>query len=154
MTALPQISMEFAIPFLFVLAVVFGILRTARVFSGNTAVQMIIAFVIAFFSATYQPFTSLLFQYLPTITWFFIAMFFLVFVLEIAGIRGKRGENRKNLIIYGMLLLLLFSIVADRAEAIPTFSYISTNDLILAVGIIFIIAIFWNAYGIEERPKQ
>jgi len=154
MPLIPELTMQFVIPFMFVLAIVFGILRIGKVFSGNTAVEMIIAIVIAFFSATYQPFITILFQFLPTITWFFIAMFFILFILEITGVRGKRGENKKNVMIYGILLLLLFSIVASRSDIIPTFSYISTDDLILTIGIIFIIAIFYNAYNIQEDKQK
>lgn len=150
---------QFLIPFLFVLAVVFGVLRIGKVFKGNPAVEMVIALVIAFFAASYQPFTSVLFQYLPSITWFFIAMFFLVFILEIFGIRKpkEKEEHEKNLIIYGILLLILFSIGVSRLEGlavqIPLIG--GGENIALLIGLIFIIGIFWYAYGIKaEAPQQ
>ncbi len=152
----------FLIPFLFVMAVVFGVLRIANVFKGNPAVEMIIALVIAFFAATYQPFTSVLLSYLPGITWFFVAMFFLVFVLEIFGIRGKKAADKesaeKNMIIYGILLLLLFSIGVSGLQGLPVQLPLigGGENIALLVGIIFIIGIFWYAYNIQtpQQPQQ
>ncbi|MFZ3077552.1 MAG: hypothetical protein WA139_03795 [Candidatus Aenigmatarchaeota archaeon] len=145
----PSIDANFIIPFLFVLAVVFGVLRISKAFKGNAAVEVIISLVIAFFSATYSPFTSMLFNILPSITMFFIAMFFIVFVLEIVGVRGNRGGNYvTNLIIYGILILVLFTIVASHSELIPNLGIISPDDLVLGVGLIFVISIFWAAFKI------
>ena len=158
---LPNLDTNFIIPFLFVLAVVFGVLRISKAFKGNAAVEVIISLVIAFFSATFPPFTATLFNILPSITMFFIAMFFLVFILEIIGVRGKgRGEPVTNIIIYGILILVLFTIVASHSELIPNLGIISQDDLVLGVGLIFVIAIFWAAFKIgagkggEEKGKQ
>lgn len=151
-------QMGFLLPFLFVLAVVFGVLRIANVFKGNPAVEMVIALVIAFFAATYQPFASMLLAYLPSITWFFVAMFFLVFVLQILGIRGKSAGEKpeQSLIIYGILLLLLFSIGVSTLKGLPTLPLIGGGEnLALLVGLILIVGIFWYAYGIKpEEQKQ
>lgn len=154
-------DMNFFIPFMFVLAIVFGILRIAKVFQGNAAVEMIISIAIAFFSATYSPFTTILFQYLPSITWFFIAMFFIVFVLEILGIRKgtrKPEEAQANSIIYGVLLLLLFTIGISGLEGLPIqIPFIGGGENIaLLIGIIFIIGIFWYAYKMpsQQAPQQ
>lgn len=152
---LPNLDTNFIIPFLFVLAVVFGVLRISKAFKGNAAVEVIISLVIAFFSATYSPFTSMLFGILPSITLFFIAMFFIVFILEIVGVRGKgRGEPVTNIIIYGILILVLFTIVASHSDLIPNLGIISQDDLVLGVGLIFVIAIFFSAYRIEPEEKK
>ncbi len=145
----PGLDANFVIPFLFVLAVVFGVLRISKAFKGNAAVEVIISLVIAFFSATFPPFTATLFNILPSIAMFFIAMFFIVFVLEIVGVRGKgRGEPVTNMIIYGILILVLFTIVANNSNLIPNLGIISPDDLVLGVGLIFVISIFWAAYKI------
>lgn len=152
---LPNLDTNFIIPLLFVLAVVFGVLRISKAFKGNAAVEVIISLVIAFFAATFQPFTSMLFSILPSITMFFIAMFFIVFVLEIVGVRGKKaGDNVMNLIIYGILILILFVIVANHSNLIPNLGIISQDDLVLGIGLIFIISIFIAAYKIEPEEKK
>lgn len=146
----PGLDANFVIPFLFVLAVVFGVLRISKAFRGNAAVEVIISLVIAFFAATYSPFTSMLFSILPTVTMFFIAMFFIVFVLEIVGVRGRRGgDYLSNILIYGILILILFTIVANHSNLIPNLGIISPEDLALGIGIILILSIFWAAFKIQ-----
>ncbi len=146
-----QLSEEFLIPFLFTLAIVFGALRYARIFGNNVAVQMIIALVIAYFASTYEPFVSTLYAYLPNITWFFIAMFFIAFVMEIFGL--GRSKNKKdhelNMYIYGALLLLLMSIGISQIEGLgisqlPLIG--APENLVLLLGIVFISGIFYFAY--------
>ncbi len=144
----PGLDANFVIPFLFVLAVVFGVLRISKAFRGNAAVEVIISLVIAFFAATFPPFTSVLFSILPTITMFFIAMFFIVFVLEIIGVRGRPSDRPENIIFYGILLLILFVILANHSNLIPNLGIISTSDLALGVGLVFILSIFWAAFKI------
>ncbi len=144
-----ELTEEFLIPFLFTLAIVFGALRYARIFGDNVAVQMIIALVIAYFASTYEPFVSTLYAYLPNITWFFVAMFFIAFLMEVFGLGKKeKGEPEINLYISGMLLLILITIgitqIQNFSHEIPLFG--STENLALLLGIIFILGIFYFAY--------
>lgn len=150
---------QFMISFLFVLAIVFGMLRIAKVFKGNVGVELILSIVIAYFSATYEPFTTVLWQYLPNITWFFIAMFFFIFIMEAFGLRkkpGEKGDYMKNMMIYAVLLLVLFSIGFVLLQAYPiSLPFIGGGEnLILALGIIFIVAIFWSAYNISGAQQK
>jgi len=73
-----DLSMQFMIPFLFILAIIFGVLQLASPIK-NKAANLIIALAISFFAASYGPFMTILWSYLPSITWFFIVMFFIVF---------------------------------------------------------------------------
>ncbi|MDD5416536.1 MAG: hypothetical protein PHU12_01015, partial [Candidatus Aenigmarchaeota archaeon] len=73
-----DITTQFLISFLFILAIVFGVLEKASPIK-NKAANLIIALAISAFSASYTPFMSVLWSYLPSVTWFFIVMFFLVF---------------------------------------------------------------------------
>ena len=148
------IGQEFLIPFLFTLAIIFGALRYARVFGNNTAVQMIIALVLAYFASTYEPFVSTLYAYFPGITWFFIAMFFIAFIMEIFGL-GKRAQQKDhelNMFIYGILLLVLLTIGISQAQAFGIYELPligSLENLAVLLGIIFIIGIFYFAYKSE-----
>ncbi len=142
-------NQSFLIPFLFVLAIVFGILELANIF-GNRAVNMIIAIVIAFFSATYQPFTSLLFQYLPTITWFFIAMFFIAFSLEIIGL-GKRKsikEESMKMIILGVVLIVFITIGVNY---IPDINFLGTQNLLIIIALFLMFMLFSAAHKIPAE---
>lgn len=149
---------EFLIPFLFTLAIIFGSLRYAKIFGNNSAVQMIIAIVLAYFASTYEPFVSTLYAYFPSITWFFIAMFFIVFVLEVFGLR--KGTDKKdhelNMVIYGVLLLLLMTIGISQARAFGIYEipFIGNlENLAVLLGIIFILGIFYFAYKAGENKQ-
>ena len=103
-------SSGFAIPFLFVLALVFGVLELANPMK-NRAVNVIVAVAISFFAASYTPFTNMLWNYLPSITWFFIVMFLIVFVLEAFGLRKReKADYFQTMVVQGVVLLLLFTV--------------------------------------------
>lgn len=154
---LPMLDTQFLIPFLFMLAIVFGALRVSGLFKGNPGVNLLISFVLALFSATYAPFTTFLWTYLPDITWFFIAMFFLLFILEIFGIRrpGKKSEYMTDMIIYAILLLILFSVGFLILQTYPiSIPFIGGGEnAILLVGVILILGIFWAAYKTPAQAK-
>lgn len=145
------IEEEFLIPFLFTLAIIFGSLRYAKIFGNNTAVQMIIALVLAYFASTYEPFVSTLYTYFPSITWFFVAMFFIAFIMEIFGLGKKSAQkdHELNMFIYGILLLVLLTIGISQAQSLGIYEIPiigSLENLAVLLGIIFIIGIFYFAY--------
>ncbi len=152
-------TQQFLIPFLFVLATVFGMMRVAKVFRGNVGVELILSLVLAFFAATYEPFNALLWVYLPSITWFFIAMFFLMFILEVFGLRKKPGEKpgdyMLNMMIYGVLLLVLFSVGFMLLQTYPISLPLigGGENLVLLLGVILVIAIFLSAYQVQGGGK-
>jgi polyferredoxin len=77
-------------------------------------------------------------------------MFFIVFILEVFGLRKERPQQERelNLYIYGFLLLALLSIGVTHLETlgfnIPLIG--SGENLALLLGIIFIFGIFYFAY--------
>jgi len=152
-------TMEFLIPFLFVLAVVFGLLElTLKAWSRP--VKLMIALALSFFSVGYQPFVTALWSYLPSITWFFIAMFFVAFMVKMFGIK-KRTNPLETMAIQGGILFVLLAVgwtVADQYSfIIPILG--TVENLLLLVSAAFILMIFWTAFkiGIQEtqaQPKQ
>ncbi len=147
-------NQQFFIPFLFVLAVVFGILELSNVFRGNRAVVAIISIVIAFFAATNTQFTSMLFQFLPSITTFFVAMFFIAFLLEIVGL-GRKGSLREEgaetrVMVLGLILVVF---IAIGVENIPQISLIGTDNLLIIIGLVLLFMIFFAAYKIGSQQE-
>ncbi len=147
MVLIPNLTEHFVLPFLFTLAIVFGILRATNVFSGNKAVEMIIAFVFAYFSATYEPFVKMFFRYLPGLTEFFIGVFLLIFVIEAFGLRKATQQDKKtNMIIYGILLMFLMMFSGFFASKIGPLPYIGNPEgLFILIGIVLIVALFKTA---------
>lgn len=152
-------SEQTLIPFLFVLAIVFGILELTDIFR-NRAVNFIIALSISFFTITNATFVALLWSQFGNITAFFIIMFFIAFVLEVFGLRKRvagRETSTDSVIINGAILFLLLSIGSLYINLIPSIPFIGGGqNLLFFFVVIIILVIFWSAYkiGSGARPTQ
>jgi len=150
-------SEQFLIPFLFVLAVVFGAVNASNVFR-NRGVNLLVSVALAFFAASNTSFISFLWSQFGSISIFFIAMFFIIFTLEAFGVRkGQHGKDSSSdaLIINGAILFLLFSIGYLYIGSFPSLPIIGGGqNLLLLLFIVFIIVIFWFAYKTETPPKK
>jgi hypothetical protein len=141
-------TMEFIIPFLFVLAIVFGVLQLVNVFK-NKAVNVVIGLAIAFFAVSYSPFTTLLWSQFGNITIFFIAMFFIAFTIQLFGIKRAKDWMGyiSTMMTHGGILFILLVIGFSYSHLIPELPFIgSGQNLLLLVSIIFVASIFWGAF--------
>lgn len=146
-------SEQTLIPFLFVLAIVFGVLDLSKIF-GNRGVNFLIALALAYFTITNTAFVTLLLSYFGSITAFFIIMFFIAFILEVFGLRKGQHSPTLSMIINAGILFILLSVGFLYAEQIPTFPYIGGGqNLIFLFIIIFILVIFWSAFRIGAGGK-
>lgn len=146
-----QYIMEYAIPFFFLLAVVYGALGVSGVFK-NRAVNGIIALVVAFFGMTYQPFTAWLYSIMPYAIALFIAVFFIGFVTKL--FKSKRGEPKDYtliLIVIG-LFLILFVRFGEEVENITASlgMPVTYENLVGIVGIAVLIAFLYSAYKLSK----
>jgi hypothetical protein len=157
---LPSLEINFLVPFLFLLAIVFGVLELASPIK-NRAVNTIISLAIALFAASYGPFLALLWGYLPSITWFFIVMFFLAFVMELFGLR-KKGINPEdhasNMVALGAVFFILISVGWSVLQQFPVSIPIlgGGQNLLLLLGLIFLMGLFWGAFkmGLGEGKSK
>jgi hypothetical protein len=147
-------SSQTLIPFLFVLAVIFGALGFVRIF--NRGVSFLIAAALAFFVVINPSLVSILWSSFGFITVAFIALFFMAFIFEVFGIRKSASGASDALIINGAILFLLLSIGYVYIDLIPPFPVIGGGqNLLLFFAIIFILAIFWAAYKTgTPQPQQ
>ena len=162
-TTLPP-EIQFFLPFMFVFAIVFGSLQLVNVFR-NRAVNAILALSIAFFATLAPGFNSLLLSQFGNIAVFFIVVFFISFILRIFGIRRVQNpqEYQEAVVIQGAMLFVLLAVSFIFVDEIPTLPIIGTGqNLLLAVAVIFVLAIFWAAFKIgvhgymppHEHPKE
>lgn len=137
---MPLIGSEFLIPFLFVLALSFGALEASKVFK-NRAVNAVIAVALALFAASYQPFVTNLWGLLPALTWFFLLVFLLAFVGRALKVSDER-ERTKTLVVGGMIMLLFLTVGISMMPQVPV---IGTENLLMAIGIFFLVMLIWIA---------
>jgi hypothetical protein len=144
-------SEQTLIPFIFVLAIIFGVLELTKIFR-NRGVNFLIALAIAFFTITNAAFVSMLWSYFGSITTFFIIMFFIAFVLEVFGIRKGGHQPTSSIIIDGAILFVLLSIGFMNASYIPELPFIgSGQNVIFLIAVILILVIFWAAFKIGGK---
>lgn len=132
--------------FLFVFAVVFGLLTIAKGKEGplfNTRVNAIIALVFAAFSASYEPLVTALQQFIPFAAALLLVLFFFVFLKRIFGGEKGKFDALPFVIVIGFLLLLIGIFWGDIGFSV--FGLSPTNVLWL-IGIAIVISIFYAAY--------
>lgn len=140
------------IPFLFVLAVVYGALDYSDVFKKN-AVKGIVSLAIAFFALTSDFVLDFIYGVLPYAVILFVAIFFLAFLLKLAG----GGEKRKidwSLAMIVIVLLLIFLASQGRdlvSDYLPSFP---VENFMYAVGLVLILVILYAAYRKEKEPTK
>ncbi len=134
------------VPFLFMLAIVFGALDVAGVFK-NKRVNALIALVFAFFTLTYQPAIEFINAIMPYAIMFFVVFFFVGFVIKLV-----KKETAKDytllMIVLGLVLLLFATQSSFIAGIVPGFEQ-QSSMIITVAALILIGAIFIAAYKLS-----
>lgn len=148
------LSEQVLIPFLFVLAIIFGVLELTKIFR-NRAVNFLIALSMAIFTVTNSSFIAMLWSYFGSITTFFIVLFLIAFVFEVFGLRkGGQRDVVSSIIIDGGILFILLSIGFLYTGQIPELPFIGGGqNLLFLFIIIFILVIFWSTFKIGAGGK-
>jgi len=145
--------MEYAIPFFFLLAVVYGALGVSGLFK-NKGVNLIIALAIAFFGMTYQPFTVWMYAIMPYAIALFIAVFFLGFIYKL--FKSKKDSSPKDytliLIVIG-LFIILFVRFGEEVERITASlgMPITYDSLVGIVAVVALIAFLLVGYKLTRQ---
>lgn len=144
---------QFFLTFLFVLAVVFGVLQLTKVFKSS-AVNVVIAIVIGIFAASFQPFVTTLWTFLPAITWLFVILFFVAFILELFGLRKPHagGEDKTlTMILTGVVIVIFVTIGVNFLPNIPA---IGTQNLMVLLALALMFIIFYAAFRSRGQLQQ
>jgi hypothetical protein len=137
------------VPFLFMLAIVYGALDVAGVFK-NKRVNALIALVFAFFALTYAPAIEFINQIMPLAIVFFVVFFFLGFVIKIAK-KGVDKDYTLLIIILGLVLLLFATQGPGFIDSfLPGFEE-QANSIMIASAIAFIGVILLAAYKLSIK---
>jgi EamA domain-containing membrane protein RarD len=145
--ALPFLGTELwyiLLPFLFVLAIVYGALEFSDVFKNRT-VKFIIAVVLGFFAISSAEVLAFIYNVLPYAAVFFVAFFFLGFIRKF--FKKEKGEkNDYKLLMICAALVLIF--LSSQSEIIGLNIEKDTITLI-ALGVI--VLVFLMAYFMGEE---
>lgn len=144
-------DMSFIVSFLFVFAIIYGLLATAKVMTQKN-VNVIIALVFAFFSATYEPFTAALQGIIPFVSVIFVVLFVMVFIKKLFV--GKKKDNMDTIPIVVSLIVILAVLWATWDKIYKYFYNFGVDpmDALWIIGIIFVVLIFYAIY--MHNPKE
>lgn len=135
-----------AMPFFFMLAIVYGALEVSGVFK-NKAVNALIAVIIAFFAISSAQFIEFVYNILPYAAILFVIVFFLGFLTS--PFRKKEGKKEMDytllIVIAGLILIFL----ANQSSGILD---LQNSNIITLIGFAIILIIFYAAY--KQGSKQ
>ncbi len=136
--------LPFVSTFLFVFALVFGLLSYSKIGEFNKKVNALIALAIAGFSVLYEPLVLTLSQYMPIAAAVLIVLFFIALVKKI--FEGKeKAKDTFPMLVSVAILLLLFGTFADRFVAFIPGGF-DPSLVLWVIGIIFVLLFFWLIY--------
>ena len=138
-------GLEALIPFLFVLAVVWGGLDVSGTFK-NKGVKAIIALVIAFFAITTAEVVAFINQVLPFAVFFFIAVFFIAFITKPFLRKDSKEMNFELLAIIAVLALLFLASGSDYLISMPGISQATQENILAGAAVLIVVLIFYAAY--------
>lgn len=136
-----------AAAFIFVFAVVYGLLSYADVLK-HKGVNIAIAAVFAAFSVMYEPFVSSLQDFIPIATVVLVVIFFIMLVKKVFTEKG--GDTLPLAVALAILLLLLATIWDSVTYYLPL--GISPDNALWVIGVIIIIILFAAVYKHKENP--
>jgi hypothetical protein len=144
--------MSTVIPFLFVLAVVYGALEVSDIFKRKQ-VKIILSLCFAFVAMSTPFISSFIMGILPYAILAFIVFFFIGFALSFARGKGE-GERDYTLVVLVLVLALLF--LANYGmdfvqDMLPGFS---SEELATGLGLVIMLIIFYSVYRLWGRSSQ
>jgi len=137
---------QFLISFMFTFALVYGILIVSNVFKGQKRVNILISISIALFASLYENYVSFLFQWMSYIVIFFIIVFLLSILRNLFEWKAIK-KNWKTLITIVILFLIFLSIYPYFQISLG--NYVSSQDILLTIGLVFIILILAIGYKVK-----
>ena len=149
-------SLQPLLPFLFVLAVTYGLLSIVNVFKSKP-VNLIISLVFAFFAGGYASFVNFFFMNFGLILWTFVGLFFIAFIMEAVGLRGKKKvpKGKENLVMIIVTILIIF-LAAAGFKYIEDFDVpvVGTDNFLIILGLILLLVIFYYAFEYGNSVAQ
>lgn len=145
---------EIAIPFFFVLAVVYGSLEVSNVFK-KSSVKGMISLAIAAVTLTSEAVTVFVMDILPYAAILFVIFFILGFILNIF-----KGDDKKvDFSLVAVIAALVLVFISTQQEFIENYvPWLSSENSVFIVAGILLLMIFYAAYKkggfMGDAPSQ
>ncbi len=133
---------EIAIPFFFILAVVYGSLEVSNVFK-KSSVKGLISLAIAAVTLTSEAVTDFVYDILPYAAILFVIFFVLGFILNVF-----KGEDKKvDFSLVAVIAALVLVFVSSQQDFVESYvPWLSSENSVFIVAAILLLMIFYAAY--------
>jgi hypothetical protein len=145
------IQIAYVASFMFVFAIIFGVLNYAKILGFSKHVNAIVAIVFGAFSVVYEPFVLGMAEYMPYAAALFVVIFFILVIKK--AFSNEKGSNFDALPIAISLIIMLI-LVGLFWQQLAYFIPINVDpmNVLWAIGIIVFIGIFWAVY--KHKPEK
>ena len=141
----------FASTFLFIFAIGFAMTSYSKVLKSKSA-SALIAAVIAFFAATYNPLVAFMTEFMPIAAGALVVLFFIVFIKEIL-FKGEKGKENSVPAAIGLgVSLLVLGVVWSKVMQSYGIVGLAAENVVYIIAIAAIIIVFWAAYKAFAGP--
>lgn len=144
----PTLTPYFA-AFLFVFAIVFGLLSVSKLMDKR--VNAIIAVAFGLFAVLYEPFVTGLQVFLPIATIFLIIVFFIVFLKKVFGEKKEKSDTLPIAVTLAVLLGAMSVLGDELALLLPI--GIEPIMFVWLSGLVIIILIFAAVWSRKEGAQ-
>lgn len=140
---------DFVMPFLFVFALTFGLLRITGIFKDNQKVDIIIALIIAAFGVSNSQTIMFIKNIMPFAVVGMIGLFGLVFLWKL-GKMMTEGEKMDWSMMAVLLMGVMIALMSPTTwNLIPRNRFVDKADLLFIAGLIVVGALFLFAHRSE-----
>jgi len=141
--------------FLFVFAIVFGLLSYAKMFGFPRNVNAAIALVFGIFAASFEPFRTGLFNILPILVIPLVILFFFVFIKKIFMPEDKKEPfDAVPLLAIAIPTFFLLGIFSDQVFSLLFLTEAEQRNILWLVGVFVVVIIFASVYYHGKEPPK
>jgi hypothetical protein len=149
---LESVQVAYVASFMFVFAVVFGVLNYAKILGFSKQVNAVVAIVIGAFSVVYEPFVLGMEQYIPYAAALFVVIFFILVIKKaFAGGKDEKFDALPIIVSLVIMLVLLGIFWEQLSYFVP--ANVDPMNVLWAIGIIVRVGIFWAVYRQPAEKK-
>src|SRR3989338_434239 len=131
--------------FLFVFALIFGLLSYSKIGDFNKRINALLALAIAGFSVLYESLVLTLGQYIPIAASVLIIVFFLALIKKIFdGKEGSKKDYFPLIVVIAILFLLLIAFADVFLAFLP--GNFDSSVVLWGIGLVFVLLFFWLVY--------
>lgn len=146
-------SLQPYLPAIFVFTITYGMLSSVSILKWGKRTNVVLALVFGVFAGGYPAFVEFFYQNFIYLMGFFVLFFMILFAADVFGLRGGKYKGKESMAIFLLgiaILVFLMLATAGFFDELSVFG-LEKNDLLLVIGLLFLLLILFFAYEHSRR---